>query len=131
MKLLTKLAIFGAADLKHEDVAVPQWGGTVRVRMMTGLERDEFRAALAVEGGVPVGQMAAVLVASACIDDQGERMFSLDEVEALRKKSATALDTLAAVAMRLNGLGAVAVEAAEKNSESGQSGDSGSDSPKS
>ncbi len=126
MGLLTKSAILGAEDLKHEDVDVPQWGGSVRIRMMTGAERDEFRAALAVDGGVPVGQMAAVLVASTCIDVEGERMFSLSEVEVLRAKSATALDTIATVAMRLNGLGTVAADTAVKNSESDQSDDSGS-----
>ena len=42
MNLLTKSAILGINDLKHEDVPVPQWGGTVRVRAMTGQERDEI-----------------------------------------------------------------------------------------
>ena len=41
--LLNRSAILDAEDLKHEDVEVAAWGGTVRVRMMTGAERDEFR----------------------------------------------------------------------------------------
>lgn len=131
MGLLTKSAILGAADLKHEDVEVPQWGGTVRVRMMSGRERDEFRSALAEEGTVPVGRFSAALLAATCVDEGGVRLFTMEDMEALQAKSAKSLDAPAAVAMRLNGLGGAAVEEAVKNSESGQSGDSGSDSPRS
>lgn len=132
MTLLTKSSILGASDLKHEDVHVPQWGGTVRVRSMTGMERDEFRTALGQMNngaGVPVGQFAAVLLAACIVDEAGERLFSAEDVAALQRKSAASLDAPAAVAMRLNGLGAGAVEAAVKNYASGQSVDSGSDSP--
>jgi hypothetical protein len=129
--LLNKAAILGVADLKHEDVPVPQWGGTVRVRVMTGVERDEFRAAIASEGGIPVGKFSAALLAACCIDEGGRRLFTMGDMEALQAKSAASLDAPAAVAMRLNGLGPTAVEDAVKNSASGQSGDSGSDSQKS
>jgi hypothetical protein len=130
MGLLNKAAILGAEDLKHEDVEVAQWGGTVRVRTMNGVERDEFRAATASEGAVPVGKFSAALLAATCVDENGERLFSMDDIEALRAKSAASLDKPAVVAMRLNGLGGSAVEDAAKNSASGQSGDSGSGSPK-
>lgn len=126
MTLLTKSAILGASDLPHEDVSVPAWGGTVRVRTMTGAERDEFRTSIASEDGVPVGKFSAALLAATCIDEAGKRLFSMDDLECLMSKSASSLDAPAAVAMRLNGLGATAVEDAVKNSESDQSGDSGS-----
>lgn len=130
MGLLTKSAILGAADLKHEDVDVPQWGGSVRVRVMTGAERDEFRAAIATEdGSLPVGKFSAALVAATCIDEHGERLFTMADVEALQAKSAASIDGPASAAMRLNGLGGQAVAVAVKNSESIQSDDSGSDSP--
>lgn len=133
MGLLNKTAILGVNDLKHEDVEVPAWGGTVRVRMMTGLERDEFRAAIAAGGEerVPVGKFSAALLAATCIDESGARLFTMEDIEALQEKSAESLDAPAAVAMRLNGLGANASEDARKNSSSGQSDDSGSGSQKS
>ena len=40
MTLLSKSAILCANDLQTEDVDVPEWGGTVRVRSFTGRERD-------------------------------------------------------------------------------------------
>lgn len=131
MGLLTKSAILGAGDLKHEDVEVPAWGGSVRVRVMTGQERDEFRMAMAVEGGVPVGRFAATLLSFTLIDEAGARQFTIEEIEDLLAKSAASLDTPAAVAARINGLGPAAIEEAVKNSASGQSDDSGSALPKS
>ncbi|HJV73170.1 MAG TPA: hypothetical protein VJ654_03025 [Noviherbaspirillum sp.] len=129
MTLLTKTAILSASDLKHEDVPVPQWGGTVRVRTMTGTERDEFRAAIACDGGVPIGKFSAALLAATIVDESGARLFTVADMEALQSKSAASLDAPAAVAMRLNGLGGNAIEDAAKNSESDQSGDSGSGLP--
>lgn len=127
MPLLSKSAILGAADLKHEDVHVPAWGGTVRIRAMTGQERDEFRSAIATEEGhVPVGRFAAALLVACIVDEAGERLFSESDMAAVQKKSAASLDGPAAVAMRLNGLGGQAVEEAVKNSEADQSADSGS-----
>ena len=130
IRLLNKAAILGANDLKHEDVPVPQWGGVVRVRMMTGADRDEFRQMAAeYEDGIPPARFAAILLMLTCVDESGARMFTLDDIAALEGKSAGSVDIPAAVAMRLNGFGAQAVEDAEKNSASGQSDDSGSASP--
>jgi hypothetical protein len=129
MTLLSKSAILGASDLKTEDVAVPAWGGTVRIRTMTGAERDEFRASIATtagESGVPIGKFSAAVLVATCVDESGSRLFTADDMAGLQAKAAASLDAPAAVAMRLNGLGVGAVEAAEKNSVSGQSADSGS-----
>jgi len=126
-KLLKRADVLAAADLAHEDVPVPAWGGSVRVRMMTGTERDEFRQIAAqYEDGIPPARFAAALLALSCVDEDGERMFTLDDLEALEGKSAGSVDIPAAVSMRLNGFGAQAMAAAEKNSASGQSDDSGS-----
>ena len=43
---LTRDAILQATDLTFEDVAVPEWGGVVRVRGLTGTERDAFEASV-------------------------------------------------------------------------------------
>lgn len=135
MSLLSKSAILGASDLKVEDVPVPAWGGTVRVRTMNGIERDAFRASLAAAEGegaaLPIGKFSAALLVATCVDESGQRLFDDHDMAALQAKSAASLDAPAAVAMRLNGLGGSAVEAAVKNSASGQSDDSGSGLPKS
>lgn len=111
--LLSKSAILSAADLKHEDVEVKAWGGTVRIRAMNGLERDEFRAAIADDGPLPVGKFSAALLVATIVDEKGERLFTADDMAALQTKSARSLDAPANVAMRLNGLGGDAIEEAK------------------
>lgn len=119
MTLLTKDAILSASDLQHEDVAVPEWGGTVRVRVMTGAERAQFEEdSFRIEGGKAVPQLdnyQARLVALCAIDEHGHRLFSVADIEVLGGKSATALGRVYAVARRINGIGTEAAEAARKN----------------
>ena len=40
--MLTKDQILKSDDLPSEEVSVPEWGGSVMVRSMTGYERDQF-----------------------------------------------------------------------------------------
>ena len=115
MTLLSKLAILSAQDCKTESVDVPEWGGAVTIRSMTGAERDAFRAQIADAGDRNVGLFEAALLALTLVDDQGQRLFELDDVEALRAKSAAVLDRIARAAMKLNGMADESVEDAEKN----------------
>ena len=46
MKTLTKDQIVAAVDIKTEVVEVPEWGGAVAVRELTGLERDAFEQSM-------------------------------------------------------------------------------------
>jgi len=114
--LLSREAILQAQDLKHEDVEVPEWGGTVRVRMMTGAERDALGVSLLTKDRqLDMSQYRIRLVATCIVDDQGRQLFGPDEVHMLGAKSGLALDRVYRVAERLNDTGAESVEAAEKN----------------
>lgn len=114
MALLDKKAFLMADDLGFEDVPVPKLGGDVRVRVMTGADRDTFRASLgASDGAIPVGKFSAALLVATCVNEDGSRMFDMEDMDVLQEKSAATLDTLASVAMRLNGLGGAAVEEAK------------------
>ena len=42
MSLLSAAEILAADDLPTEDVEVSEWNGTVRVRALTGAERDKL-----------------------------------------------------------------------------------------
>ncbi len=44
--MLSRDQILGASDLPTETVDVPEWGGQVIVRSMTGAERDRFELSL-------------------------------------------------------------------------------------
>ena len=113
--LLNKEAILGAKDTHQEVVHVPEWGGSVCIRAMTGAERDDFRAAIEGAETSLVGKFEAPLLALTLVDEEGKRLFSIDDVEALRAKSATVLDRLAQIALRVNGMSAEAQEEAAKN----------------
>ena len=61
MSLLSKEAILAAQDLPSEDVEVPEWGGTVRVRGLDGKGRDEyFMSQAVIRGGAGSGVQGRV-----------------------------------------------------------------------
>ena len=116
MNYLTRQAIIEAEDLKTEDVEVPEWGGMVRVRTMSGEARDKLGAAMLGPDGKPdQRRFNMLLVAGSMVDEDGNPLFCLDEVADLGKKSAQALQRVADAAYRLNGLGEEQVKAAEGN----------------
>lgn len=107
MPLLTKAAILAAADFKTIDCEVPEWGGTVRLRGMSGAERDAWEAEVmdAREAGkLNYTNFRARLVARCLIDEQGQRLFTDSDIEALGRKSALALMRVFEAAQKLNGL---------------------------
>jgi len=114
MALLNRDAILQADDLPTKTVDVPEWGGAVCVRSMTGVERDQYESTMVERKGkdvqVNLKNIRAKLVALCCIGDDGKRLFGEDDAEALGKKSAAALDRVFSVAQKLNGLSAKDVE---------------------
>lgn len=126
--LLTRDQILGTQDLGFEDVDVPEWGGTVRVKMLTGTERDAFEQELVIRQGkktqVNLTNIRARLVALCVADENGQRLFSQADVTELGKKSSLALNRVFAVAQRLNGLTEEDIEELAGNSGTGQSEDS-------
>lgn len=107
-QLLDLQAILGAKDIVTEDVEVPEWGGTVRVTGLNGLERDQFESTLVEQKGkktrVDLRNARARLVSMTVVDEAGKRVFSPDHVGILGTKSAAALDRVYTVAARLSGL---------------------------
>lgn len=107
MALLGHSEILSADDLKTEDVAVPEWGGTVRIKSLTGTERDAFEQSLmeVKRDGSVKSQRANVrarLVAKVIVNEAGETVFNNADIPALGRKSAAALDRVASAAQKLN-----------------------------
>lgn len=133
-KLLSREDILQASDLPMERVEVPEWGGYVYVRTLTGAERDEYESGMLIVRGTGRGAKAQVnmanararLCALALCDKQGGRLFSEQDVRALGQKSASALDRIYEVAMRLSGLRPEDIEELAKNSPATPNDDSGS-----
>ncbi len=119
MKQLTRDDILSAEDLKSECVEVPEWGGEVIVREMTGTERDAWETSVVstVDGKVKINSvnMRAKLVAVSIVDSDGKRLFSDKDVVELGKKSCAALDRCVDVAKRLSRIGEDELEALGKD----------------
>lgn len=112
-KLLDRAAILNAQDIRTEDVPVPEWGGIVRVRSLTGTEL--FNALKTDGDGAPKRHTERLLV-HCIVGEDGQPCFRESDIDQLAKKSAVALERVAAAAGRLNFLSQASVDAAEKNS---------------
>ena len=113
--MLTREQILAAKDLQREEVKVPEWGGSVLVQMMSGTARDAFEASIVVNGEPDTSNMRAKLAAATIVDDKGIPLFTEDDVAALGRKSATALDRVLHAAQRLNRLGDKELQDLAKN----------------
>jgi hypothetical protein len=101
-------SVLDLRDLQDELVDVPEWGFRLRVRSLTGTERDAFEISLLEAGGksreVNLRNMRAKLVAASVRKTDDGRVFTDGQVEALGKKNAAALQRVFRVAQRLSGL---------------------------
>lgn len=129
--LLTKELILQVQDVQIELIEVPEWGGAVYVKGLTGAERDAFESTIIQQKGksqtVNMRNVRAKLLQLTIVDDKGNRLFSAEDIGALGSKSAKAIERLFEAASRLSGISAADAEELSKNSESDQSEDSISD----
>lgn len=131
MTLLSRDDILAVDDRRYEDVPVPEWGGTVRVRSLTGAERDEFEGN-SVEHSrngrqeVNTRNIRARLVALTVVGDDGRPLFAQGDVIKLGSKNAAAVGRVFDAAGKLSGISDDDVEDLAKNSEAGQSDSSDS-----
>jgi len=131
MGFLTREQILEADDLKTEIVPVPEWktgeNDSVIVRTMMGTDRDAFdQELLTEEGKSNLENFRAKLCAYTIVDEEGERLFSQEDIIKLGKKSSLALNRVFIVAQKLNGLAPGDVEEMAKNSETTPENSSGS-----
>jgi hypothetical protein len=112
-------SILTRKDLAVEEVFVPEWDAHVRVKALSGRERDAFEASVVGLQGrntvVKMDNIRAKLVSLCVVDEAGNRIFTDQDVEALGELNAAALDRIFTVAMRLAGLTAQDLEQMRTN----------------
>lgn len=119
---LSKKAILAAKDTKLKGpVAVPEWGGDVYFRTISGLERDQFEDAYSEQKMKAFRARFLVLTIS---DENGDRLFDDGEVDSLGKKSSVVINRLFDEAWQHNAFTQEAVDALGEGSSPGQSGGS-------
>jgi hypothetical protein len=82
------------------DVAIPEWGGTVRLQSLTGEQLMKFMEMK--ESSQTQATMR--LLAMSIVDENGRQIFGEGEVALLRAKSLKVIKRLQDAATRLNGL---------------------------
>lgn len=113
--LLTKEKTAQSPSLPHEDIDVPEFGGSMRLRAWTGAEYDEFGKA--IKDVTYDGAMYAAAIAASAVGDDGEKLFdvSVDIDRVSRMFLKTTLERAYDVIRRMNKLGKEGVEGAAKN----------------
>ena len=124
-KYLTAADILQAEDFVFEDISIPEWGGTVRIRSLSGAQRATLKKAVDA-GSETADEMICVM---SIVDEDGNRIFNSSQIEALRKKNTKAITRIAKRALVISGMidPAKAVEEAEKNSGETENADSSYD----
>ncbi|WP_025917672.1 hypothetical protein [Herminiimonas sp. CN] len=89
--LLTKAQIIAADDLKTQDIEVPEWGGTVRVKAATPAIIKAVRASAKNKKGEDDDSFGYRLMAKSIVDENGNPVFALADIADLEAKSLAAV----------------------------------------
>ena len=119
---LSKDALTAAAGkLPVERVDLPELGGHVYVRGMSGVERDNWERSLVVGKGrrrdYNLDNVRARLAARCICDEAGVRQFADDDADVLGKIRVDCLNRIFEVAQRLSGVSDQDVDELGKGSE--------------
>lgn len=104
--MLTREEILAKDDLKKIEVEVPKWGDTVTLQELSAdaaIELHEEMKRMKDEGGQRGVRELAIVVCA--VGEDGERLFTRDDIALLKKKSNEAINLLGDVAWDLIGLG--------------------------
>ena len=127
-----KHKILSARDLKREEVFVDEWDVTIYITEMSGAEKTDYQTIgvahnsdgeimLGPDGVTPVvnkdafGLFQEALLVRTIVDENGDRLFTNEEIGELKTKSATVLERLHDISARLNRTRPDDIKALEKN----------------
>lgn len=117
---LDRKSILAADDVRKEKIAVPEWGGDVFLRVLTGTDRDRFEESYS-EQKMKAFRIRFLLLA--LCDEAGQRLFGDEEGDILGKKSSVVINRLFEAGWKLNAFSQEAVDALGEDSPTDQSGD--------
>ena len=123
--MLNRDQILNRQSGRFETVAVPEWGGDVRIKALCVRDRaiieTEFgRLGRLMRADDPAAvsglfNLQLTLVALSVVDAEGVALFTLDDVPELAKQEPDAVRIISDAASALNGFATKAVEDAAKN----------------
>jgi len=99
-KFLTAEEILGKSDFEFIEVDIPEWGGTIRFKALSADEAITFTEG--VKGAFKNSAFVRI-VALCAVDADGKRLFTDNQMGALRQKSVKVFKRLQDVLLKLNG----------------------------
>lgn len=115
--MLTRDNILNLDDRRTHKIAVPEWGGDLYLRRLSGAERGRWQALCARVKDEPelLEGLAGRFLTMALGDEKGDRIFSDADADALNKRDGQVLERIVELAYAFNGIGDGSIEDAEKN----------------
>lgn len=109
---LSRDSILKANDRKYGEIDVPEWGGALSIRSLSGADRDKLGKHLKQHGSIGFSTLVVLLGAAT---EDGKRLFKDDDYEGLNARCPKVMDRVAETILKLNGLDEDAAEEMEKN----------------
>jgi len=130
--------ILNSQDLERAELDIPEWGGQVFYRELTGIERDELTdlyieaqvtdpATGTVKQLLPKHYKAKICIMGV-IDEDGSNVFTKEHLERVAAKSARCIDTVSSAITKISGMAGVTIEGAQEDFIDDRSEDGGSES---
>ena len=117
MGLITSAnAILTRDDFHYEEIEVPEWGGSLRLKSLSGGERSKIIKLSQQQKDTADGVFEQCIILSA-VDGEGRRIFEDDEAtrKVLQSKDAGVTRRIGQKVLEISGLSREAQEKAEKN----------------
>ena len=107
--ILSKQQILLADDRPTEDVDVPEWGGSVRLRVLSGAQREAVEIKMHQCRSENTNTSTAAwkglknyILSCAMVDESGAQMFAEKEVASLGEKNGSVIERLYEFVLRQN-----------------------------
>jgi len=113
MSYLTLEQIKEVDDIDTVDVEIPEWGGTVKVRGMSGRQRSNLEQK--ISNNAPIGELKMSLITSCTLGEKGDPLFTPADKKWLQEKGAGPIETIFSEICKLSGITEQDVEDAEGN----------------
>lgn len=108
MALLGRTEILEAEDREYDVIPCPEWGGDVRISSISGRQRDEYEQSMVEQKGsdrkLNMRNARAKLIILCAVDEQGQKLFTAEDIRRLGAKNAKPLDRLFDACQVLAGL---------------------------
>lgn len=125
--MLSREEILKCLDLPRQEVPVPEWGGSVTVRALTGTERDLYELWLADQRKQNCLANVRAKFASLCVvTSEGRPLFTPLDVEALGQLDSAPLDRIFEAGRRLSRMNEDTEDVAKNSAGAGGSSTSAS-----